>query len=272
MSPPTPAVPEAPASHAEGPAPWTIAEDGFAVARGLLSTDALAALAGRVERLFASERPRSRQVLYVDGRPPPDTPHLDRLLHQWLNPHRFPGEEGTADLLAAPRALAVRALGAPPVLFQDLLLVKTPQQKRFPWHQDFPFWPIDRPLGVVVWVPLVANTRRAGGLMFARGSHRLGPRAVVDLHRGHAQDPTAELPSIDDLYETVCPALAPGDGLIFSPLVFHGSPARRAAGRRVAWSSVWLHPDVRWSHSRAPAHPICRHVVDGARVHPLGSK
>jgi len=239
---------------------------GFAVVPDLLDAEARATLAPRVEALFASARPRSRQVLYVDGRVPPDTPHLDRLLHQWLNPHRLPGDEGTADLLDPPRALAARLLDAPPVLFQDLLLVKEPGQSRFPWHQDFPFWPIDKPRAVVCWVPLVASTHRAGGLMFARGSHRIGPLPAVDLHRGRPQDPAAEWPAIEGRFDTVCPTLQPGDALVFSPLVLHGSPPRRMGGRRVAWSSVWLHPDVRWCHARAPAHPICRHVVDGARV------
>ena len=246
-----------------------LANDGFAVARAVLPAGPLHALADRVDALFGSARAPSRQVLYVDGRTPPDTPPLDRLLHQWLNPHRYPGDEGTADLLAGPRALAAEALEAAPVLFQDLLLVKTAGQARFPWHQDFPFWPVDRPLGVVIWIPLVANAPRAGGLMFARGSHGLGPQPVVDLHRGHAQDPTQMLPAIDERFEVVCPEIAPGDALIFSPLVFHGSPPRRVGGRRVAWSSIWLHPDVRWSHERAPAHPICRQVIDGAPVHPL---
>lgn len=239
--------------------------DGFVTRAGVLDPGDVARLAARVEALFDSPHPPSRQVLYVDGRPPPDTPPLDRLLHQWLNPHRL-GVEGTADLLDGPRRIAAELLDAEPVLFQDLLLVKTPSQQRFPWHQDFPFWPVDRPRGVVCWIPLVPSTGAGGGLTFARGSHRLGPLPAIDLHRGHPQDPTAEMPSLDG-FDPICPPLAPGDAVFFSPLVLHGSAPRGTPGRRAAWSSIWLHPSVRWHHARAPAHPLCREVPDGAPVH-----
>jgi len=241
-----------------------LAHDGFTVSPALLTPSTVARLRRRVDALFNSNRPQSRQVLYVDGVVPPDTPPLDRLLHQWLNPHRF-GADGTADLLDAPRRIARELLGAEPVLFQDLLLVKTPAQRRFPWHQDFPFWPVDRPLGLVCWIPLVPSAAVGGGLMFARGSHRLGCQPVVDLHRGRPQAQGMPSAALDD-FEVVCPPLAPGDAVFFSPLVMHGSPPRRTAGRRAAWSSIWLHPDVRWQRARAPAHPLCREVTDGARV------
>lgn len=244
--------------------PEALARDGFTPHPGLLPPADVARLRGRVDALFASARPSSRQVLYVDGRVPPDTPPLADLLHQWLNPHRF-GAEGTADLLDAPRRVAAALLGAEPVLFQDLLLVKTPAQRRFPWHQDFPFWPVDRPLGVVCWIPLVQSVAAGGGLMFARGSHRLGVQPVVDLHRGRPQAADARLDALDG-FEAVCPPLAPGDAVFFSPLVMHCSPPRHTPGRRAAWSSIWLHPDVRWHHARAPAHPLCRETVDGAPV------
>ncbi|MCB9542278.1 MAG: phytanoyl-CoA dioxygenase family protein [Myxococcales bacterium] len=241
-----------------------LAADGFVVARAVIDGAAVASLAARVEALFASPHPQSRQVLYVDGQVPPETPPLDRLLHQWLNPHRL-GALGTADLLDAPRRIAAALLDAAPVLFQDLLLVKTPEQARFPWHQDFPFWPVDAPRGVVCWIPLVASEAAGGGLTFARGSHHLGVQPVMDLHRGRPQAPGAALASLDG-FDAVCPPLRPGDAVFFSPLVMHGSPPRRASGRRAAWSSIWLHPSVRWQHARAPAHPLCKVVTDGAPV------
>jgi ectoine hydroxylase-related dioxygenase (phytanoyl-CoA dioxygenase family) len=239
--------------------------NGHVCARAVLAATQLTALSERVRMLFTSTRPRSRQVLYTDGIVPPDTPHLDRLMHQWLNPHTYGKGEGTDDLLAGPRTLASELLGAPAVLFQDLLLVKEPGQRRFPLHQDFPFWPLDRPAGLTCWIPLVQNEAIAGGLMLARGSHRLDVQPVVDLHRGTPQRQGLTLPPLDT-YPLDCPCLAAGDALLFSPLIFHGSPPRRTAGRRIAWASTWVHPDVRWDHAAAPAHPINELTVDGARV------
>jgi len=239
-------------------------EHGYAVIRGVLATQQCEELERRVALLFDSGHERSRQVLYVDGQVPSETPPLDALMHQWLNPHRYDDGLGTSDLTERPRAIASALLGAEPVLFQDLLLVKTPDQRRFPWHQDFPFWPVDRPRGVVCWIPLTLNTAEGGGLAFLPGSHRGGSMPAIDLHRGTPQDGRAA-PAIG-LEKAVCPSLGPGDAVFFSPLVLHGSTARKTAGVRIAWSSIWLHPEVRWQHSRAPAHPLCNEVADGERV------
>ena len=96
----------------------------------------------------------------------------------------------------------------------------------------------------------------------------MGAQDAIDLHRGTAQDghPTVDVGG----FEIVCPALQPGDAVIFSPLVLHSSPRRALCGNRPAWSSVWLHPDCRWSHERAPAHPICRETIHGEKVHSHG--
>lgn len=242
-----------------------LARNGFTVVPGLLAPGQVDGLRQRVDRLFDSDRPKSKQVLYVDRAVPAGTPHLDRLMHQWLNPRRFPAAEGTSPFLGAPAQAARELLGADPVLFQDLLLIKEPGQQRFPMHQDFPFWPVDQPRAVVCWTPLVENEVCGGGLAFSAGSHRLGVQPVVDLHRGGPQDADATLPDLTD-FPLTCPSLGPGDALLFNPLVFHGSAARASPGRRAAWSSCWLHPSVRWMTARAPRHPLCQHIQDGAPV------
>ena len=239
--------------------------DGFVVVPKLLNRAGVAILSRACDTLLAGDRPKSRQVLYADGNVPDDTPALDRLLHQWLNPHRFGAPDGTRELLSAPRAAATALLGADAVLFQDLILIKDATQAAFPMHQDFPFWPIDRPHGVVCWVSLVPNTMNAGGLMFARGSHRLGVQPIVDLHRDRPQATGLRRVDLSD-FELVTPVLRPGDALFFSPLIYHGSPRRRDPGLRGAWSSSWMHPECCWSHARAPAHSLCRETRDGEAV------
>lgn len=242
-----------------------LATDGFVVVPQLLNKVGVAKLSRLCDMLLAGNRTKSRQVLYADGLVPEGTPALDRLLHQWLNPHRFDGPDGTGELLPTLFAAASALLDTDPVLFQDLILIKDATQAAFPMHQDFPFWPIDRPQGVVCWISLVPNTKAAGGLMFARGSHRLGIQSIVDLHRDRPQDPAHRRADLSD-FEFVTPALLPGDAVFFSPLVYHGSPRRRDPGLRAAWSSIWMHPECRWSHARVPAHPLCRETRDGESV------
>lgn len=240
--------------------------DGFIHVPNVLSQEQVDVLDARVRDLYDSSHVRSRQVLYVDGQVPVGTPPLDRLLHQWLNPHRYDDGLGTRDLVEAPRAIADRLLDASSVLFQDLLLLKEPGQQRFPWHQDFPFWPIDRPRGVVCWIPLIRSDDASGGLQCARGSHRIGAHGAVDLHCGVPQNTDSEMPDVEAMFPVCTPPVEAGSALFFSPLLFHSSPPKTTPGHRVAWSSAWLHPQVCWRHARAPAHPLCKRTRDGARV------
>ncbi|MCA9539992.1 MAG: phytanoyl-CoA dioxygenase family protein [Myxococcales bacterium] len=241
-------------------------EDGVVLLRGVADAALLTNLRDAVAANRAFGRPMSRQVLYTHGAAPPDRPPLTALMDQWLSPFRHDGPGSTrraADLL---RPVAEELLGEPGVLFQDLLLIKRQGHKHFPWHQDFGFWPIDRPLGVVIWLPLQASDGSSGALRFAAGSHRLGPRPVVDLHDGRPQREGAELDFAPEAWPMVAPRYEEGDAVAFSPLTFHASPAMTRPGERAAWSCIFLSPRVRWCHANAPNHPLCRRVEDGALV------
>lgn len=240
--------------------------DGVALLAAVVAPDLLASLRIAVAANRDDGRPMSRQVLYTHGPTPPNRPPLTALMDQWLSPHRATGASSTRGVADAMRPLAAELLDERPVLFQDLLLVKRAGQKEFPWHQDFGFWPVDRPLGVVVWVPLQASDGASGALRFARGSHRLGPRPVVDLHDGMPQDCNADLAFDVEAWPAFAPTYRAGDAVAFSPLTFHASPAMRRPGERAAWSCVFLSPQVRWRHANAPNHPLCKVVADGAPV------
>ncbi|MFZ4734869.1 MAG: phytanoyl-CoA dioxygenase family protein [Bradymonadia bacterium] len=233
---------------------------GMAIASDLLQTLREAIVANR-----ASERPLSRQVLYAHG-PAPARPPLTALMDQWLNPFLFEGAGSTRLVAEAVRPLASELLGEPGVLFQDLLLIKRQGQKQFPWHQDFGFWPVDQPCGIVLWVPLQASDGESGALRFACGSQRLGPRPVVDLHTGGPQSQGADLAFAPDAWRSFAPTYAEGDAVAFTPTTFHASPAMQRPGERAAWSCIFVSPRVRWCHGNAPNHPLCKIVPDGAPV------
>jgi ectoine hydroxylase-related dioxygenase (phytanoyl-CoA dioxygenase family) len=243
----------------------TLATDGFVVLEQVVPPIVLDGLASVVRSLEERGRARSRQVLYTHRETPKGRPPLNSLMDQWLNPHRVaqPNTRAPAEVM---REFVTQILGVEPVLFQDLLLRKRPGQRPFAWHQDYPFWPVDAPNGVVVWVPLQASDSARGGLAFARGSHQLGPRPVVDLHDGQPQDPGAALGFAPEQFEIVAPPYERGDAVAFLPSTFHGSPAMQRPGERVAWSSVWLAPTVRLAHANAPNHPLCAQTRDGSLV------
>ncbi|MCB9540788.1 MAG: phytanoyl-CoA dioxygenase family protein [Myxococcales bacterium] len=241
-------------------------QDGVAFLPGALEATHLAALRSALAANRANGRPLSRQVLYTHGAPPTDRPPLTALMDQWLSPHRYDDAGSTRTVADALRPLADALLGEAAVLFQDLLLVKRQGQRAFPWHQDFGFWPVDRPWGVIIWAPLQPSDGGNGALRFAQGSHRLGARPVVDLHDGAPQDPTARLDFEADRWPLYAPTYALGDAVAFSPLTFHASPAMRRAGERAAWSCVFLSPRVRWCHANASNHRLCKVVPDGAPI------
>jgi hypothetical protein len=240
---------------------------GFAMFRGALDAKTVEELRQIVLRLQSSDIAKSRQVLYTHGAPPPGRPPLTALIDQWLSPHRHSGPTSTRGTAERLRPLAESLLGGAVVLFQDLVLVKRPGQGDFCWHQDYGFWPVDRPDGVVLWTALTSTGPRQAALRFAVGSHLQGVRPVVDLHTGEPQAAGAEREVIEGRYEIVEPTYAPGDVVAFSPLTFHASRPVTGPGERAAWASIFLSARCRWSHGHAPNHPLCRVVVDGAPVH-----
>lgn len=243
-----------------------LAERGVAYLKAAVAPEFCDGLREAVAVNRACSRPMSRQVLYTHGPPPPGRPPLSVLMDQWLSPFRISGAGSTRTFADAMRPLAAALLGEAGVLFQDLLLVKREGQREFPWHQDFGFWPVDRPVGVIVWVPLQAADGASGALRFAVGSHRLGVRPVVDLHDGSPQDPNASLGFEEDAWPVFAPNYEIGDAVAFTPETFHASPAMQRPGERAAWSCVFLSPQARWRHASAPNHPLCRVVRDGAAV------
>ncbi|MES2638576.1 MAG: phytanoyl-CoA dioxygenase family protein [Myxococcota bacterium] len=255
-----------PGSAAALEAREAIAVEGVAVLKNVVAPPVLAALREAVAANRANHRPMSRQVLYTHGPTPRNRPPLTALMDQWLSPFLYAGPGSTRAVTDALRPLAAELLGEPGVLFQDLLLVKREGQKEFPWHQDFGYWPVDRPLGVVLWVPLQPSDGLSGAVRFAVGSHRLGPRPVVDLHNGAPQDHGADLAFDPDAWPALAPTYAAGDAVAFTPVTFHASPAMRRPGERAAWSCIFLSPRARWSHANAPNHPLCKIVPDGALV------
>lgn len=187
-------------------------------------------------------------------------------MDQWLNPYRRAQPLSTQ---AVADGLAGRVgdwLGQTSFLFQDVLMAKQSGHQPFPWHQDFPFWPVDRPLGLVLWVPLDPITAERGGLHLAVGSHRHGVGPAVDLHTGAPQAGAAGIALLGEKYQVACPTLAPGDAIVFDPLTWHRSPENCSGQPRRVWSSTWLGEGARWFRGRAPRHPLGDQIEDGALV------
>jgi ectoine hydroxylase-related dioxygenase (phytanoyl-CoA dioxygenase family) len=244
--------------------PAALFEVGHCVIRRMLSPSDVELLRERLETLRAAAAP-SREILYTHREPAEARGEgMAALMDQWFNPHRRAGGASTLAVATWLRTWVSELLEAEAVLFQDVLMDKRGCHRPFPWHQDFPFWPVDRPRGVVVWAALDPVDERRGGLCLeSMTERRVGP--PIDLHSGGPQ-PGFEGHEVRSPSQWVCPALEPGDAVAFAPLTWHASGCNRDDAPRRVWASSWLAGDVRWCHAAAPRHPLVRFLRDGEAV------
>ena len=148
--------------------------DGFVQLRGVLSPDAVAAVAAIVadvaDRSAQREVPLARRGVYQQA--------FLQELNLWqrradIRPLVFSARLGrlAADLLDAG---GVR-------IYHDQALVKEAGGGRTPWHCDQYYWPVgtDRPL--TVWIPLQDTPAEMGPLAFRAGSHRVDLGRELDI-------------------------------------------------------------------------------------------
>ncbi|HEX4417722.1 MAG TPA: phytanoyl-CoA dioxygenase family protein [Kofleriaceae bacterium] len=237
--------------------------NGFAIRPGLLDAEEVETLRGCLDRLHEDRIPTTAQVLYTHVPPTEPRPSYARLMVQWLNPHKRMHAGSTTEVISrVAHRLARLQLDFVP--FQDAFLEKTADHAPFPWHQDEPFWPFDAPTGLVAWCALDPVDRANGGLELARGSHRCGRGPAIDLHTGAPQvGATGEVPNLA-AFEHVCPAMAPGDAVLFRPRTWHRSERNTNGARRRGWSSSWLPPGTCLRPELAPRHPLAREPRGGA--------
>jgi ectoine hydroxylase-related dioxygenase (phytanoyl-CoA dioxygenase family) len=232
--------------------------DGYAVLPGFLVGDEVDAIRVCFEGMRDEGAPTTAQVLYTHGEPAEARPPFERLMTQWMNPHRRAGRSGTGPVLALVDS-RISSLGFDLCAFQDVLLSKSSRHEAFPWHQDEPFWPFDGEAGLVIWCALDAIDRSNGGLELARGSHRLGRGPAIDLHTGNAQPGLPVGPVLPTSLEGECPALRPGDAILFCPRTWHRSGRNTSGASRRAWSISWIPPGTVVRPELAPRHPLARH-------------
>lgn len=237
--------------------------NGFVVSPGLLAVDEVEVLRGCLDQLHEDQAPTSAQVLYTHALPAEPRPSFERLMRQWLNPHRRAQTGSTAQVLARVEQ-RLGTLGFDVIPFQDALLVKTADHAPFPWHQDEPYWPFDAPSGLVAWCALDPVGRDNGGVELARGSHLLGRGPAIDLHTGEPQ--TGYIAPLPDRHAFAgeCPFLLPGDAVLFLPRTWHRSDRNTSGAPRRGWSSSWLPPGTRLRPELAPRHPLVRQGQNGA--------
>ncbi len=127
---------------------------------------------------------------------------------------------------AARLALAILDVDAL-VLFQDNVIHKPAGTRdRVEWHQDFAYWPLDRPAGVTLWIALADADVDNGCVRFLPGSHHHGERRATDFVRGTQQPGAPDLPPLD----------APADDLAVPLRLRRGARPEWRHSRPARWS------------------------------------
>jgi ectoine hydroxylase-related dioxygenase (phytanoyl-CoA dioxygenase family) len=171
-------------------------------------------------------------------------------------------------------AIAARLMGSATArFFHDHVLVKEPGTALVtPWHQDAPYYCVDGPHNVSLWIPLDPVPRETS-LECVAGSHRWGithrPKRFdgTDLYAG---DGRVEMPDIDARradFRILGWALAPGDAVAFHFSCVHGAPAtRQARHRRRVVSARWVGDGAVFVDRGGKGSPPFRHLTlaDGA--------
>lgn len=128
------------------------------------------------------------------------------------------------------RGIVESILGANPILFQEMALIKPPfigSEK--PWHQDnayFSVTPLDAVLGV--WIALDDATVANGCMHVLVGEHQLGPR------RHHHTFDCEIVPDRRDPARAVPVELPAGGAMFFGGMLPHETPPNTSPQRRRA--------------------------------------
>lgn len=232
-------------------------KNGWVLAKSVLSTDNLQFLENIYQKCSDNFSPSS-SMLFLSEEIKQQTPFEDkqfsRIMEQWLNLWKKEPPFSTKDLLSKIEIWAEKILSAKPVIFQDVLMGKHPKHEQFQWHQDFSYWPIDRPNGVIIWIPLQETNSYNGGLCLANQSHSFGESAPINLITGNSQSGEASYNQND--FATTTPTLEAGDAILFHPLTWHSSGQNFSKTIRKSWATSWLHPECMWAPDKLPLHPI----------------
>lgn len=140
--------------------------------------------------------------------------------------------------------------------FYDQVFAQEPGSGRgAPFHQDYPYLPIDGDQYFRIWVPLDTVTASSGAIHYLKGSH-FGPIYRPRSFSGdpevvavYDRSPYPELPDFSATYNSsrwFIGEAEPGDALLHHPKTVHGSPPNRTDRPRRAVTTIFTGDDVVW--------------------------
>jgi ectoine hydroxylase-related dioxygenase (phytanoyl-CoA dioxygenase family) len=220
-------------------------EYGFVQVDNILTKDEIAELTSYMEEAMSEQDSRSQKT---------STPDMSyyRVLNQKVNVWR--DHAGIARYTAHPllAKVALELAEASGIrLFHDQALWKMPQDsKETPWHQDFPYWPMNDEIGsedvnrtktVSAWIPLDDVDETNGCMMFVPGSQKIGKLQGIDLVNPQNIFDEAKGTAIDTTKPVQVP-LRKGSCTFHNGLTFHYAHANKTDKPRRVLAIIYM-PD-----------------------------
>lgn len=236
-------------------------KNGYGFYKGFLNSENITLLIKAYEELNSNIEP-SKQILYTHKLPELKRPDLSKIANQWFNLFNKIDINLHSCYLETKEKLRLVGLNNH-LLFQDSIIQKKKTTTPFHWHQDSPYWPIDKPSGWTIWIALDEANEANGKIQLAIGSNQLGADKAVDLHNGNIQHSNRKPNFNSSDFEIFSPNLAPGDAIFFHGLTYHFSEPNNTDTSRRAWASVWLNDSLLWDTDKAPRHFLCSKINSG---------
>lgn len=171
-----------------------------------------------------------------------------RVLSQWTNLWKQHPLFAEQIRFPAITHIARQLLGVEHIqLFHDHLIAKPPcYSHQVPWHQDYAYWPVDKPCALSAWLALDDVSADSGALQFIPGQHPEGERQDF---MGESKDWGER---ISELQTVPVPA---GWVIFHSCLSWHTSPPNQTNNPRRAFICIYMDSDCRWAPEHSEWHP-----------------
>ena len=243
------------------------AKDGFILLEGLISEDDVALWSRRFEDLVLGniDLPEKlvimKDVLVAKGEVDPKTP-----LHAITKILSFE-EDPVLWQYTLDEALleAVKSIAGPSLFTISSNVFNKPPglDSRHPLHQDLRYFAY-RPANKIVaaWTAIDATTRENGCLAVIPGSHKTELRRHGNPDWEHVNFGFFAAKGVDP-QARVHVEMAPGDTLLFHPLLIHGSGRNRSDGFRRAISTHYASQDCERPDRAQKRQPVTKAVPGG---------
>jgi ectoine hydroxylase-related dioxygenase (phytanoyl-CoA dioxygenase family) len=210
-------------------------EQGFIAVSNVLTIDEVQSAIDGLNDLIAGRIPEFQNVQFrADARERLDALSSEERLDAVRRLLYFVDYEPRLKAVAhKPQLLALieRILGEKPVMFQDMALIKPPQGREKPWHQDHAYFELAPKTQVVgVWIALDPAGIDNGCMRVMPGWHKRGIMQHFQIRDLQLCD--SEMDGLQE-HRVVAP-LEPGGCLIFDSYLPHGTPGNFTSSRRRA--------------------------------------